>query len=65
MQQQETETIERLVRVRASRRGKPVELRVHYGRETASGCEVYRIFKVEDTEDSTGTVASFVFYHYY
>jgi hypothetical protein len=55
MKQQASETIERLIRVRATRRGKPVELRVHYERATANGCDTYRLFAVEDTDLSTST----------
>jgi len=51
MKQETVETIERLIRVRAVRRGRPVELRVHYERaSTADGCETYQLFAVEDLE---------------
>ncbi len=51
MRQETVETIERLIRVRAVRRGRPVELRVHYERaSTADGCETYQLFAVEDIE---------------
>lgn len=55
MKQDTVETIERLIRVRAVRRGKPVELRVHFERTTRNGCETYNVFSVEDTESSTST----------
>jgi len=42
------EPIERLIRVRATRRGKPVELRVHYERASVNGCNTYQLFSVED-----------------
>jgi len=55
MKNNATETIERLIRVRAERRGKPVELRVHYERATVGGCQTYRLFSVEDAHISTST----------
>ncbi|HVW86673.1 MAG TPA: hypothetical protein VHB50_18435 [Bryobacteraceae bacterium] len=42
------EKTERLIRVRATRRGKPVELRVHYEKSQANGCNTYRLVNVED-----------------
>ena len=41
-------TIEKLIRVRAERRGKPTELRVHYEKVTVNGCDTYTIFSVEE-----------------
>jgi hypothetical protein len=47
------DTIERLLRVRVSRRGKPVELRVHYDRGFVNGCDTFRLFSVEELDEST------------
>ena len=55
MKQKTAETIERLIRVRAMRRGIPVELRVHYERASLNGCDTYRLFAVEDTDTGTST----------
>jgi hypothetical protein len=55
MKTKPAETIERLIRVRATRRGKPVELRVHYERASHNGCDTYRLFRVEEAESSTST----------
>ena len=49
------ETTERLIRVLAERRGKPVELRVHYEHATVDGCETYGLFSVEDVHFGTST----------
>jgi hypothetical protein len=43
-----TELRERLIRVRAERRGVPVELLVHYEHAASNGCDIYRLFSVED-----------------
>jgi hypothetical protein len=43
-----TESRERLIRVRAKRRGVPVELLVHFERASLNGCDIYRLFSVED-----------------
>jgi hypothetical protein len=55
MKNESPETIERLLRVRAARRGKPVELRVHYERCSVNGCYTYRLFSVEELRESTST----------
>lgn len=55
MKTKPAETIERLIRVRASRRGKPVELRVHYERASVQGCDTYQLFRVEEVGSSTST----------
>jgi hypothetical protein len=55
MKQEAIENIERLIRVRAERRGKPVELRVHYERATRNGCETYQVLGVEDCDSRTST----------
>jgi len=39
----------------AERRGKPVELRVHYEKATGNGCSTYRLFRIEDAETGTST----------
>jgi len=44
------ETTERLIRVRTTRRGIPVELRVHYEIVRLDGCDSIRVFTVEDAE---------------
>ena len=51
MKNDSRETIERLLRVRATRRGKPIELRVHFERASFKGCDTYRLFSVEDAND--------------
>lgn len=49
------ETVERLLRVRATRRGQPVELCVHYERAVESGCITFKLFSVEDNNFGTST----------
>jgi hypothetical protein len=49
------ESIEHLLRVRVSRRGKPVELCVHYERRIVNGCYTFRLFSVEELDESTST----------
>jgi hypothetical protein len=39
---------EKLIRVRAERRGEATELRVHYEKASVNGCDTYTIFSVED-----------------
>jgi hypothetical protein len=41
---------EKLIRVLASRRGAPVELRVHYEKTRVGGCDTYRLFVIEEVE---------------
>jgi hypothetical protein len=56
MKNNTAEAMEHLLRVRTTRRGKPVELCVHYERAASSGegCVTYRLFSVEDDSFSTG-----------
>ena len=42
------ETREKLIRLRADRRGAPVELRVHYEIRNQNGCHTYSIITVEE-----------------
>ena len=42
-----TETWEKLIRLRANRRGTPVDLRVHYEVSRRNGCDTYRIITIE------------------
>jgi hypothetical protein len=49
------ESTERLIRVLTVRRGKPVELRVHYERTSNDGCDTYQLFSVEDAHFGTST----------
>jgi hypothetical protein len=44
------ETTEKLIRVRASRRGVPVELRVHYETTKNAGGVTIQLFSVEDAD---------------
>lgn len=44
------ETTEKLIRVRASRRGIPVELCVHYETTQTAGCVTIHLFSVEDAD---------------
>jgi hypothetical protein len=44
------ETTERLIRVRTTRRGVPVELRVHYEVASENGCDTIRVFLIEDAD---------------
>jgi hypothetical protein len=44
------ETCEKLIRLRANRRGAPVDLRVHYEVTRAQGCDTYRIITIEEPE---------------
>jgi hypothetical protein len=55
MNKERSEPSERLIRVLAVRRGKPVELRVHYERAHSNGCDTYRLFVIEDADLGTGT----------
>lgn len=55
MKNNTSEPVERLIRVLAVRRGKPVELRVHYEHASVDGCETYRLFSVEDAHMGTST----------
>jgi hypothetical protein len=55
MKNDSSDTIERLLRVRVSRRGKPVELRVHFERGVAGGCETFRLLSMEELHESTST----------
>jgi hypothetical protein len=55
MKNDSPETIERLLRVRAMRRGKPIELCVHYERAAFNGCDTYRLFSIEDANKGTST----------
>jgi hypothetical protein len=38
---------EKLIRLRANRRGAPIELRVHYEVSRENGCDTYRIITVD------------------
>jgi hypothetical protein len=55
MKKEQSETFERLIRVLAVRRGKPVELRIHYEKASSNGCATYRLFEIEDINTSTST----------
>jgi hypothetical protein len=44
------ETTEKLIRVRTSRRGVPVELRVHYETKQTGGGVTIQLFSVEDAD---------------
>ena len=50
MRNERFEASERLIRVRTIRRGTPVEILVHYGREHVDGCDTYQLFVMEDVE---------------
>jgi len=39
---------EKLIRVRAQRRGNPVELRVHYAASSRNGCTVFTILRIDE-----------------
>ncbi len=49
------DNMERLLRVKATRRGQPVELCIHYERAEERGCVTFRIFSVEDNNFGTST----------
>jgi hypothetical protein len=55
MKKEQSETSEKLIRVMAVRRGKPVELRVHYEKANFNGCATYRLFEIEDVHSCTST----------
>ena len=42
------ETREKLIRLRANRRGTTVDLRVHYEVSRKAGCDTYRIITVDE-----------------
>jgi hypothetical protein len=44
------ETVERLIRVQAVRRGAPVEILVHYEINRVNGCDTYSLFSLEDAD---------------
>jgi hypothetical protein len=44
------ENFEKLIRVRAERRGQPIELRVHYAAASEKGCTVYSILSASEVE---------------
>jgi hypothetical protein len=46
----EPESEEHLVRVQATRRGAPIELRVHYAVSSFNGCVTYQIISMEDSD---------------
>jgi hypothetical protein len=41
---------EKLIRLRAKRRGYPVDLRVHYEISREYGCDTYRIITVDEVD---------------
>jgi hypothetical protein len=45
-----TEISEKLMRVRTERRGKPVELRIHYRAAVEKGCTVFTILAMEEID---------------
>jgi hypothetical protein len=55
MKKEHSETSERLISVLAVRRGKTVELRVHYEKSQSNGCTKYSLFNVEDVHTGTST----------
>ena len=55
MKTEVAETRERLIRVRTTRRGESVELRVHYEVSSTNGCDTYHLFNIEEMENRTGT----------
>jgi hypothetical protein len=55
MKKEQSETSEKLIRVMTIRRGKPVELRVHYEKANSHGCATFRLFEIEDVNISTST----------
>jgi hypothetical protein len=48
MKKEQSESSEKLIRVLATRRGEPVELRVHYEKANANGCATYHLFEIEE-----------------
>jgi hypothetical protein len=44
------EPCEKLIRLRISRRGCPVDLRVHYEISRENGCDIYRVITVDELE---------------
>jgi hypothetical protein len=48
-------SMEKLIRVPAGRRGVPVELRVHYEVTRGDACDTYQILSIEETGSGTGT----------
>ena len=41
---------EKLIRVRTSRRERPVELRVHYEVSRGNGCDTFRIITIDEVD---------------
>lgn len=50
-----TEACEKLIRLRANRRGTPVDLRVHYEVSRENGCDTYRIITIIEVGEGTIT----------
>ena len=48
-----TEACEKLIRLRANRRGTPVDLRVHYEVSRENGCDTYRIITIVEVDEGT------------
>jgi hypothetical protein len=47
---EDLEPAESLIRVRASRRGTPLDLRVHYEVTRRGGCDTYRILAIDEID---------------
>ncbi len=45
-----SESFERLIRLRTTRRGSLVDLRVHYEVSRKNGCDTYRIVQVDEPD---------------
>lgn len=45
-----SESFERLIRLRANRRGSPVDLRVHYEVRRENGCDTYTIMQIDEPD---------------
>jgi hypothetical protein len=50
-----SEACEKLIRLRANRRGTTVDLRVHYEVSRENGCDTYRIITIDEVNQSTIT----------
>jgi hypothetical protein len=45
-----SDSIEKLIRLRANRRGQAIDLRVHYEVSRVDGCDTYRIIAVDEID---------------
>jgi len=55
MSKVDAEGCERLIRVRAVQRDRAIELLVHYGKSQVNGCDLYRLYVIEEVDSGSST----------